>query len=123
MATVLIVDDSKFMRKMLSSILVETGHEVVGEAENAREALEFCNRLRPDLVTLDIIMPEVEGVDTLSGLKTIVESTPQTRVVMVSSMGQEDVMKECLDAGAREFITKPFQPSQIAEAVQRVLAT
>jgi two-component system chemotaxis response regulator CheY len=121
MANILIVDDSKFMRKMLSDILTDAGHEVVGEAENAKEAIELFKRLKPDLVTLDIIMPEVEGVNAISALKDMINVDPQAKVVMVSAMGQEEVVEECMQAGAKDFIVKPFQPSNVAEVVRKVL--
>jgi two-component system chemotaxis response regulator CheY len=121
MANILIVDDSKFMRKMLSDILTENGHHIVGEAENAKEATELYKILKPDLVTLDIIMPEVEGVDAISALKDMINIDPQAKVVMVSAMGQEQVVEECMQAGAKDFIVKPFQPSNVAEVVRKVL--
>jgi two-component system chemotaxis response regulator CheY len=120
MAAILVVDDSKFMRKMLSDILTEDGHDVVGEAENAREALDSCDRLNPDVVTMDIVMPEMDGIDSISALKTMSGTFPPTKVVMVSAMGQEKVMEECRQSGARDFITKPFRPEQIKEVVDRV---
>lgn len=120
MAAILVVDDSGFMRKMLSDILVEGGHDVVGEAGNAREALNVCKKLDPDVVTMDIVMPEMDGIDAISALKTMCETIPQIKVVMVSAMGQEKVMEECRQLGARDFITKPFRPVQIREVVERV---
>jgi two-component system chemotaxis response regulator CheY len=121
MANILIVDDSKFMRKMLSDILTEKGHQIIGEAENAREAVELYQRLKPDLVTLDIIMPEVEGTDSISALKAMVRTNPKVRVVMISAMGQQEVVEECIQAGAKDFIVKPIQPSNVAEVVGSVL--
>ncbi len=121
MANILIVDDSIFMRKMLTDILVKEGHQIVGEAENAREAIELYKKVKPDLVTLDIIMPEVEGLDAISALKTMIKVKAQAKVVMVSAMGQEDVVKECIKAGARDFIVKPFKPSNVAGVVKNVL--
>ncbi len=121
MANILIVDDSKFMRKMLSDILTEEGHQIVGEAENAKEATELYSKLKPDLVTLDIIMPEVEGVDAISALKEMIEASPEVKVVMISALGQEEVVEECIRAGARDFIVKPFQPSDVAGVVKDVL--
>ena len=121
MANILIVDDSKFMRKMLSGILAEEGHQIVGEAENAKEAMELYKKLNPDLVTLDIIMPEVEGVDAILALKEMINVNPQAKVVMISAMGQEEVVGECIEVGAKDFIVKPFQPSNIAGVVDRVL--
>jgi two-component system chemotaxis response regulator CheY len=121
MANILIVDDSKFMRKMLSDILTEGGHHIVGEAENAKEATELYKIIKPDLVTLDIIMPEVEGIDAISALKEMIHVNSNARVVMVSAMGQEQVVEECMQAGAKDFIVKPFQPSDVAVVVKKVL--
>ena len=121
MANIMIVDDSKFARKILSDVLVEEGHQIVGEAENAEGAVELYQRLKPDLVTMDIIMPEIEGTDTISALKEMVKKDPKAKVVMVSAMGQQDVVEECIQAGARDFIVKPFQPSNIAGVVESVL--
>lgn len=122
MANILIVDDSKFMRKILSTILSEEGHTIVGEAENGKEATELYKRLRPDLVTLDIIMPEVEGTDALSALKEIVKENPDARVMVVSAMGQETVVEEFLRAGASDFIVKPFQTAKIKDVVNDIMA-
>ncbi len=121
MANILIVDDSKFMRKMLADILTEDGHQIVAEAENAMEAQELYMKLKPDLATLDIIMPEVEGIDAISALKGMIKANPLARVVMVSAMGQETVVEDCIQAGARDFIVKPFQPSNVAGVVKAVL--
>ena len=121
MANIMIVDDSKFTRKMLSDILTEKGHQIVGEAENAKEAIELYERLKPDLVTLDIIMPEVEGTDAISALKAMKRVNPKARVVMVSAMGQQEVVEECIQAGAKDFIVKPIQPSNVAGVVESVL--
>ncbi len=122
MSNIMIVDDSKFMRKMLSDILTEKGHQIVGEAENAEEAVELYERLKPDLVTLDIIMPEVEGTDSISALKAMKRLNPKARVVMVSAMSQQEVVEECIQAGAKDFIVKPLQPSNVAEVVESVLS-
>ena len=121
MANILIVDDSKFMRKMLSDILTEEGHQVVGEAENAWEAVEFYEKYKPDLVTLDIIMPKVEGIDAISALKGMLKISPQAKVIVVSAMGQEEIVEEFIQAGAKDFIVKPFQPSRVAGVVKDVL--
>ena len=121
MASVLVVDDSKFMRKMLSDILTQEGHQIVAEAENAREAIELYKKFRPELVTLDIVMPEVEGEGSLSALISIIEINPQVNVVMVSAMGQEETIKECTQAGAKDFILKPFKPPDVARVVSAVM--
>ena len=121
MAKILIADDSKFMRKMLTDILTTEGHQIIGESENPREAIELYKKLKPDLVTLDIIMPIVEGIETLSALKAIIEENPQAKVVMVSALGQEEVVEECIEAGAKAFIVKPFKSSEVAEVANAVL--
>lgn len=121
MANILVVDDSKFMRRMLSDILTQEGHQIVGEAENAVEATSLYKKLRPDLVTLDIIMPEVEGTNAMSALKSMLEADPRAKVVMVSAMGQEEVVQECIEIGAKDFIVKPFRPPKVAEAVKAIL--
>jgi two-component system chemotaxis response regulator CheY len=121
MANILVVDDSKFMRRMLSDILTQEGHQIVGEAENAVEATSLYRKLRPDLVTLDIIMPEVEGTNAISALKSMLEADPKAKVVMVSAMGQEEVVQECIQMGAKDFIVKPFRPPKVAEAVKAIL--
>jgi two-component system, chemotaxis family, chemotaxis protein CheY len=121
MADILIVDDSKFMRKTIADILTEAGHQIVGEAENAKEGTELYRILKPDLVTLDIVMPEIEEVDAISALREMIEVDPQARVVMVSAMGQEEVVQECIQAGARDFVIKPFQPAYVAGVVNDVL--
>jgi two-component system chemotaxis response regulator CheY len=121
MANILIVDDSKFMRKMLSDILSGEGHRILAEAENGKEAIELYKNLKPDLVTLDIIMPEVEGVDAISALNAMTKASPRGRVVMVSAMGQEKVVEECIQSGASDFIIKPFHPSDVAGTVKAVL--
>ncbi len=123
MAKILIADDSKFMRKMLSDILTAEGHQITGESENARETIELYKKLKPDLVTLDIIMPLVEGIEALSALKAMIEENPQAKVVMVSALGQEDVVEECIRAGAKAFIVKPFKSTNVAEVVNDVLKT
>lgn len=93
----------------------------MGEADNAKEAEELYKRLKPDLVTLDIIMPEVEGVDAISALKAMIKLNPQAKVVVVSAMDQREVVKECIQAGAKDFIAKPFQPPSVTGVVKDVL--
>lgn len=121
MANIMVVDDAKFSRKMLSDILVEEGHEIVVEAENAEEAVEFYEKLNPDVVTMDIVMPEVGGIDSISALKAMVKADPKAKVVIVSGMGQQNIIEEFINAGAKDFIVKPFQPSNIADVVATVL--
>ena len=121
MANILIVDDALFMRKILSDIFSEAGHKIVGEAENAKEAIELYKKLKPDIVTMDIIMPEIGGIDTLKAIKQILKSDKDAKIVIVSAMGQQDMVVESIQAGAKDFIVKPFQRSQITEAIARLL--
>lgn len=119
MSRVLIADDAAFMRTMIKSILTEAGYEVVGEAENGQVAVAKYEELRPDLTTMDITMPEMDG---LSALKRIREVDPAARVVMCSAMGQQAMVIESIQAGARDFIVKPFRPDRVLEAVHKALA-
>lgn len=116
--TVLVCDDAVFMRTMISDILTQAGLEVVGEADSGAAAVEKYKALKPDLVTMDIIMPEMGGIDAV---KAITNFDPQARVLMCSAMGQQALVAEAIQAGAKDFVVKPFQPSRVLEAVQRVL--
>ena len=118
-ARVLIVDDALFMRTMLRNIFVESGFEVVGEAGNGNDAVEKYRALVPDLTTMDIVMPEKNGIEAL---KLIMAFDPRARVVMCSALGQESLIIEALEAGARDFIVKPFKPAKVVEVAQKVLA-
>ena len=117
--TVLICDDAIFMRTMVSDILQQAGFEVVGEAESGLQAIEKYRALKPDLVTMDIVMPDMGGIDAV---REITKLDPQARVLMCSAMGQQALVVEALQAGARDFVVKPFQPSRVLEAVERVLS-
>jgi two-component system chemotaxis response regulator CheY len=119
MARVLVVDDAAFMRKMVSDALAKGGHEVVGEAGNGVEAIAQFQQIKPDLVTLDITMPEKDG---LAALAEIVAADPSARVVMCSALGQESKVLEAIKLGAKEFVVKPFQPARVIEAVDKALA-
>lgn len=121
MARVLIVDDALFMRKMLSDILKKEGIEVCGEAENGKEAVEKYQQLKPDLVTMDIVMPKMEEIDGVAAVKEITKIDPQAKIIMVSAMGQHSLVVEAIQAGAKDFITKPFQPSRVIEAIKRIM--
>ena len=118
-STVLVCDDAVFMRTMVSDILSQAGFTVVGEAENGKQAVEKYQQLKPDLVTMDIIMPEMGGIEAV---KKITQLDPGARILMCSAMGKQALVQEALQAGARDFVVKPFQPSRVLEAVQRVLA-
>ena len=111
---VLLCDDALFMRTMLRGIVTQAGYEVVGEAENGRTALEKYIELRPDIVVMDMVMPEMSGVDAV---RAILHFDPRARVVMCSAMGQQALVTDALAAGARGFITKPFTPSRVLEAL------
>ena len=115
---VLIVDDAAFMRMMLKDILTKNGYEVVGEAENGAKAVEKYGELKPDLVTMDITMPEMDGI---SALKNIRSMDSNAKVVMCSAMGQQAMVIEAIQAGARDFIVKPFQADRVLEAVKKVI--
>jgi two-component system chemotaxis response regulator CheY len=120
MARVLIVDDAAFMRKMLRDALSGGGHEVVGEASNGNEAVQRFQELRPELTTLDITMPEKDG---LQALREILSVDPTARVVMCSALGQESKVLESIKAGAKDFVVKPFQAERVLEAVGKALGT
>jgi two-component system chemotaxis response regulator CheY len=121
MAKVLVVDDALFMRRMLSDILKKEGIEICGEAENGKDAIEKYSSLKPDLVTMDIVMPKIEEIDGIGAVKEIVKVDPQAKIIMVSAMGQHSLVVEAIQAGAKDFVTKPFQPSRVIEAVKRAL--
>jgi two-component system chemotaxis response regulator CheY len=118
MARVLVVDDAAFMRKMVTDALAKGGHEVVGEAGNGTEAVQQFKELKPEVTTLDITMPEKDG---LSALKEIVALDPGARVVMCSALGQESKVLEAIKAGAKDFVVKPFQADRVLEAVSKAL--
>lgn len=114
---VLVVDDALFMRNMLKDIFARAGIEVVGEAGNGAEAVERCWELRPDLVTMDIVMPLKSGIDAL---QEITARQPEVSVVMCSALGQESLVIEAVQAGAKDFIVKPFKEERVLEVVRRV---
>jgi two-component system chemotaxis response regulator CheY len=119
MARVLIVDDAAFMRKMLGDVLAKGGHEVIGEGANGAEAIDQFQALRPDIMTLDITMPEKDG---LAALREILTLEPAARIVMCSALGQESKVLEAIKAGAKDFVVKPFQPDRVLDAIGKALA-
>ncbi len=119
MARVLVVDDAAFMRKMVSDALAKGGHEVIGQAGNGVEAIAQFRELRPDLMTLDITMPEKDGLATL---KDVMELDPGAKVIMCSALGQESKVLESIKLGAKDFVVKPFQPDRVIDAVAKALA-
>ncbi len=115
---VLVVDDSMFMRTIISKILVENDMEVAGEAEDGRAALEKYEELRPDLVTMDIIMPEMGGIDAV---REILAIDPDAKIVMCSALAQKALVGDALNAGAVDFLVKPFNPTRVVETLAKVL--
>lgn len=118
MARVLIIDDAQFMRMMLKNILTQNGHEVVGEAANGKEGIAKYQELKPEIVTLDITMPEMDGVTALKEIKAIDGSA---KVIMCSAMGQQAMVVDAIKAGALDFVVKPFQPERVMEALNKAL--
>lgn len=114
---ILIADDAAFMRMVLKDMLEKGGHEVCGEAENGLQAVEKYRELKPDIVTLDITMPEMDGMEALRRIK---ELDSKAKVIMCSAMGQKKFVMDSIRAGALDFIVKPFQPSRVLETVRRV---
>ncbi|MNS09268.1 Chemotaxis protein CheY [compost metagenome] len=113
---ILVVDDAAFMRMMIKDILIKHGFEVVGEATNGLEAILRYKELAPDLVTMDITMPEMDGI---AAVKQIKKMDPNARVIMCSAMGQQAMVLEAIQAGARDFIVKPFQADRVLDAVRK----
>ncbi|OPX88556.1 response regulator [Pelotomaculum sp. PtaB.Bin117] len=116
---ILIVDDVAFMRMMIKNIVTKNGYEVVGEAENGQVAVDLYKQHKPDLVTMDITMPEMNGIE---GVKAIRGIDPNANVIMCSAMGQQAMVMEAIQAGAKDFIVKPFQQDRILQAIERVMA-
>ncbi|SDF39198.1 response regulator [Sporolituus thermophilus] len=117
-AKILIVDDAAFMRMMIKDILTKNGYQVVGEAENGLKAIEKYQELRPDLTTMDITMPEMDGITAVKEIKKI---DPAAKIIMCSAMGQQAMVIEAIQSGARDFIVKPFQPDRVLEAVRKAV--
>lgn len=115
---VLVADDASFMRQMIREIIEPEGFEVVGEATDGVEVVERFRELQPDVVTMDIVMPKRSGIDAVKG---ILEVAPDARVVMCSALGQETLVMEALEAGARDFIVKPFKPESVVDTLRKVL--
>ncbi len=115
---VLITDDALFMRTTLRNILTKNGYEVVGEAANGRESVELFLKTRPDIVTMDITMPEMDGI---TAVKEIRKLDAGANVIMCTAMGQKNMVMEAVAAGARDFIVKPFQPDKVIEAIQKLI--
>ncbi|MFN2433290.1 MAG: response regulator [Gemmatimonadota bacterium] len=118
--TALVCDDALFMRTMIKDLLQQAGVSVVAEAATGSQAVARYRDARPDLVTMDIIMPDMNGIDAVRG---ILAEDPHARILMCSAMGQQALVLEAIEAGAKDFIVKPFQPARVLQAVERVLAS
>ncbi len=115
---ILICDDAAFMRMMIKDILTKNGYTIAGEAENGAKAVEKYNETKPDLVLMDITMPEMDGIQALKKIK---EGDPNATVIMCSAMGQQAMVIEAIQSGAKDFIVKPFQAERVLEAVKKVV--
>jgi len=114
---VLVVDDSLFMRRIVQSVLVRGGHQVIGEASNGQEAISQYRDLKPELVMMDITMPVLNGVEAL---KEIISYDPNAKVLMCSAMGQIGMIEECIEYGAKGFVTKPFNAELLLKEITRI---
>lgn len=115
---VLVVDDAAFMRMMIKDILQKGGYEVVGEAEDGKRAIEKFKELKPDLVTMDITMPDMDGITAVKEIRKIDENAV---IIMCSAMGQQAMVIDAIQAGAKDFVVKPFQPERVLEAIKKVV--
>ncbi len=118
MANVLIVDDSKYLRLMISKILKKHGHSVIAEAETGAEAIEQYKKFMPNVVTMDIVMPKMNG---LLAMKEIFEMDPKANIVVVTALGHEPLVRQALKLGAKDFVIKPFKVDQLVQAIENVL--
>lgn len=118
---IMIVDDAAFMRQMLSKILIGAGFEICAEAPNAKEAVEKYKRFKPDLVTMDIVMPMMEELDGIGAVREIIKFDPDAKILIVSVVGQHSLKVEAIQAGAKDFITKPVNSSCLVEVVNNIL--
>lgn len=118
MAKILVTDDAAFMRMQLRDILTKLGHEVIGEAENGKIAVKQYQNLQPEIVTMDITMPEMNGIDAVKEIKKL---HTEAKVIMCSAMGQQGMVVDAIKAGAKDFIVKPFNMERIKEAIEKVI--
>ncbi|MBP5198592.1 MAG: response regulator [Lachnospiraceae bacterium] len=116
--TIVLVDDSKMSRNMLAAIVTKAGYTVIGEASNGIEGYETYLKLKPDIITLDITMPEMDGLDAL---KRILDAEPDAKAIMITAAGQQDKLIEALEVGAKRFISKPFQEDEIVNNINDVM--
>lgn len=118
---VLVVDDALFMRNLIKGILVKAGFEVCGEGANALEGVELYKKLKPDLVTLDIVMPKMEELDGISAVKHIMAFDAKANIIVVSALAERRLVEEALSYGAKDFVVKPFTSEKLTDVVNRVL--
>jgi len=118
---ILIVDDSLFMRNLIKSVLEEAGFEVCGEASNALEGVKLYKELRPDLVTLDIIMPKIEELDGITAIKEILFFDPRAKIIIISALGEHRLVQEALRYGAKDYVVKPFTKIELLKVIRKVL--
>jgi two-component system chemotaxis response regulator CheY len=121
MKKIMIVDDALFMRKMISGILQEEGYDICAQASCAKEAVEKFKEFRPDLVTMDIVMPMMEELDGIGAVREIVKLDPTARILICSVIGQQSLVVEAIKAGAKDFVMKPVKPQRLKEAVKNLL--
>ena len=119
MAKILIVDDAKFMRTLVKDALVPKGHEIVGEAENGNEAVKCYKQLKPELVTMDITMREKDGIEAAEEILAI---DPAAKIIMVTALGQENLLTKAVKLGVKDFVVKPFPPERLQKAAEKALA-
>ncbi len=120
MVDVLIVDDSLYLRVMIKKILKKLGHNVVAEASNGKEAIEAFKQHTPDLVTMDVVMPELNG---LLAIKNIMQIQPKANIIVVTALGHEPMIRQAIKLGAKDFVIKPFKQDELIQAVEGVLAS
>ncbi len=116
MAKIMIVDDSRILRKILTNTLTDAGHEVIADAGNGKEAIMLLEKVKPDLITLDITMPVMDGLEALPKIK---EACPDAKVIMVSAAGQKNKVMEALKSGASDFLQKPFEPEDVVNVISK----
>lgn len=115
--TFIVVDDAVFMRTVLKKMLIEASYQVVGEAGNGLEAIELAEKFKPDMMTLDITMPEMDGIEAIEGILRV---SPDTKIIMCSAMGQQSKVVESIKKGAKDFIVKPFERTRVLQAINNV---
>lgn len=116
--TFLVVDDSAFMRKIVKDMLAENGYDKIFEAGNGLQAVEKAAQVKPDIVTMDITMPDMDGIQAV---KELLKVSPKSKVIMCSALGQKNMVLEAIRSGAKEYVVKPFEKSRLMEAIQRVM--